>query len=70
LLVREFYAALGFQRARQAPVGSMMTLNHPAFITSVTSFVIVAPNSLAFLVAAAMMHAQNISIELHELHRG
>jgi len=37
-----------------APAGSTTTLNLPAPITSVTSFMTLAPGDLAFEVAAAM----------------
>jgi hypothetical protein len=42
------------QRAIAAPVGSIRTLNEPMPVTSVTSFITVAPSDLAFFVEAAM----------------
>ena len=45
---------LVFHRPSAAPVGSTMMLSQPMPMTSVTSFITVAPSALAFLVAAAM----------------
>src|SRR5713226_6534537 len=47
------YFIFGCQRASAAPVGSMRTLNEPMPMTSVTSFITVAPSDLAFFVEAA-----------------
>src|SRR4029077_12402562 len=52
--VKAAQAAFGFHSPSAAPVGSRIMLNQPAPITSVTSFMIVAPNDFAFLVAASM----------------
>jgi hypothetical protein len=48
------YRAFGCHRPNTAPVGSVMMLSDPIPITSVTSFMIVAPSDFAFFVAAAI----------------
>jgi hypothetical protein len=48
------YFFFGFHKPSAAPVGSVMMLSQPSPITSVTSFITVAPSDLAFCVAAAM----------------
>src|SRR5450631_993281 len=44
----------GLNSASAAPVGSIITLNHPTVGISVTSFITVAPSDLAFAVATLM----------------